>query len=348
MLTQNEIERIGRYISGMANADDIGWVEDSFSQGQGNPNLKQHLENDWENVLHEPHMKDVKMGRILDQIHHLIREKESRKRKTFVYRITTVYAKAAAILLLPLIIAGGLYVGYLQGFSSMTVGRQASSAIYAPMGSRVSFNLPDGTKGWLNSGSTLTYSLPFNENRNVTLKGEAWFDVSHDEKQPFEIKAGDSKIKVLGTSFNVSAYPDEKCVEVVLQNGKIEFSDKSQKNTVILKPSEQLVLQEGRLNVNSADASKYKAWTEGRLIFRGDGMAEVARRIERWYNVNVEIADQDLIQFSFRATFENDALEDVLMQLSMTSPIEYRILPRKQFQDGTSEKKKVILYKRRK
>jgi ferric-dicitrate binding protein FerR (iron transport regulator) len=188
--------------------------------------------------------------------------------------------------------------------------------------------------------------MPFNENRKVALEGEAWFDVFHNEEHPFEIDAGESKIKVLGTSFNVNAYPDEEYLEVILQSGKVEFSNQAQKDKIVLKPSEQLVLQEGKLKVNPVDVSKYKAWTDGRLIFRGDNMDEVARRIERWYNVKVEIADKDLLQFSFRATFENDSLEDVLKQLSMTSPIEYKILPRKQLPNGTSEKKKAVLYKK--
>jgi ferric-dicitrate binding protein FerR (iron transport regulator) len=230
----------------------------------------------------------------------------------------------------------------------MIADQTVSSEIYAPMGSRVSFNLPDGTIGWLNSGSKLTYSLPFSKNRKVAVEGEAWFDVIHNEKQPFEISAGKSMIKVLGTSFNVSAYPEEKYVEVVLQNGKVEFSDQSLAERVTLKPSERLVLKDSKLELNSVDPSKYKGWTEGKLIFRGDDMAEVARRIERWYDVKVEIADKDLLQFSFRATFVDDSLEDVLKLLSMTSPIECKVLPRMQLQDGTYGKEKIILQKRSK
>jgi transmembrane sensor len=247
---------------------------------------------------------------------------------------------------LPLVIAGSLYF-YLNSHEDEWVAdQQVKSVIYAPMGSRVSFNLPDGSTGWLNSGSKLSYSLPFSGNRKVALEGEAWFDVFHNEKQPFEISAGRSKIKVLGTSFNVSAYLEEKYVEVVLQNGKVEFSDQTQSGDVILKPSERLVLRDSKLEVKAVDPSKYKGWTDGKLIFRGDDMAEVARRIERWYDVKVEIADYDLVHFSFRATFKDDSLEDVLKLLSMTSPIEYKILPRKQLQDGTYEKEKVILHKK--
>jgi len=346
MLKQNEIERIERYINGMADHSDIAWVEDLFSRGHKNQDLKFHLENDWENELREESTDDVDLNTMLDRVHHLIRKKESQKRKALVRRMTSVYMKVAAILLLPLVIAGSLFVYYLSNGASMVADQQAISVIHAPMGSRVSFNLPDGTTGWLNSGSQLSYSLPFTGNRKVALEGEAWFDVFHNEKQPFEISAGKSMIKVLGTSFNVSAYKEEKYVEVVLQNGKVEFSDETQTNNVILKPSERLVLQDDKLEVNTVEPSKYKGWTDGKLIFRGDDMAEVARRIERWYDVKVEIADQGLVHFSFRATFKDDSLQDVLKLLSMTSPIEYKILPRKQLQDGTYEKEKVILYRK--
>lgn len=345
MLKQNEIERIERYINGMADSSDIAWVEDLFSDGRKNENLKQHLEDDWENVLQEKSLGDVDLNTMLDRVHHLIRKKESQKKKTLVRRITSVYMKIAAVLLLPVVVAGSIYF-YLNSTPSVVPDQQVSSVIHAPMGSRVSFNLPDGTTGWLNSGSKLTYSLPFSENRKVALEGEAWFDVVHNEKQPFEISAGKSKIKVLGTSFNVSAYKEEKYVEVVLLNGKVEFSDQTQSEEVVMKPSERLVLRDNKLEVNAVDPSKYRGWTDGKLIFRGDDMAEVARRIERWYDVKVEIADNDLVHFSFRATFKDDSLEDVLKLLSMTSPIEYKILPRKQLQDGTYEKEKVILYKK--
>jgi len=347
MLKQNEIEKIERYINGTADDTDITWIEELFANGQSNSGLRQHLVEDWENIHQENEPDNIELNRMLDRVHHLIREKEAHKKRTIVYKVSRVYMQVAAILLLPLLLAGSLYVGYLTHPKTPVVDQLVSSIIYAPMGSRVSFNLPDGTKGWLNSGSCLTYSLPFSENRKVALEGEAWFDVFHNEKQPFEISAGQSVIKVLGTSFNVSAYQVEKYVEVVLLNGKVEFSDKEQLNNVILKPSERLVLQDSKLLVNSVDPSKYKGWTDGKLIFRGDNMAEVARRIERWYDVKIELADSELNHFSFRATFDDDSLIDVLKLLSMTSPIEYKIFPRIQLQDGTYQKEKVILYKRK-
>ena len=208
MLNQIEIERIERYISGMADKNDTVFVETLFSKGQENFGLRNYLEKEWESDHQNMTPSEQDLNHMLDHVHHMIRNKENHKRKLFVHRLTHIYSKVAAILLLPLIIAGGVTFGYFGKLSNTTTEQSVSSVIHAPMGARVSFNLPDGTVGWLNSGSSLTYSLPFNDNRKITLDGEAWFDVVHNEKSPFEVSAGNSKVKVLGTSFNVKIVND--------------------------------------------------------------------------------------------------------------------------------------------
>ena len=345
MLNQNEVELIERYISGKADTNDVVIVESLFAHGQGNFDLRNHIEKEWESDHQKTTPSEQDLNRMLDHVYHMIRNKENQKRKLLIHRVTHIYSKVAAILLLPLIIAGGATFGYFDKLSKTTTEQSVSSVIHAPMGARVSFNLPDGTVGWLNSGSSLTYSLPFNNNRKIALNGEAWFDVVHYEKSPFEIIAGNSKVKVLGTSFNVSAYRGGY-IEVVLQNGKVEFyhGNLSQKITMI--PSQKLVFNDGKIDLTITDPSKYKAWTDGKLVFRGDNMAEVAGRIERWYNVKVILADQNLKKYSFRATFEDDSLEEVLHLLSLTSPITYKIAPRVIKPDGTFEKVNVTLYER--
>lgn len=344
MLLQNEIDRIERYLNGLANNEDIVWVEERFAHGQQDTRLRNHIEQDWKTGKDDPIMSEVDLSHLLDRVHHQIREREDQKKRKLLHRITSVYSKAAAILLLPLIVSGGLMLGFAGRFSDKE--QQVNSVIHAPMGSRVSFNLPDGTTGWLNSGSSLSYSLPFGDHRKVALEGEAWFDVAHNEKKPFEISTVNSTVQVLGTSFYLSAYHDENYVEVVLQKGKVIFTDNSKTQNVTLLPSERLVFRNGISVVTAADPSKYKAWTDGKLVFRGDEMAEVARRIERWYNIRVELADKELEQFSFRATFEDDPLDEVLELLSMTSPIQYKIVPRILNDDGTYQKERVILYKK--
>jgi len=345
MLNQNEVERIERYISGTADKNDIVIVESLFAHGQENFGLRNHIEKEWENDLQKTSISEVNLNHMLDHVHHMIRNKENQKRKLLIHRFTHIYSKVAAILLLPLIIAGGVTFGYFDKLSNTTTEQSVSSVIHAPMGARVSFNLPDGTVGWLNSGSSLTYSLPFNNNRKIALDGEAWFDVVHNEKSPFEIIAGNSMVKVLGTSFNVSAYRGDY-IEVVLQNGKVEFYPGNLSQMITMIPSQKLVFNDGKIDLSVTDPSKYKSWTDGKLVFRGDNMEEVAGRIERWYNVKVLLADQNLKKFSFRATFEDDSLEEVLHLLSLTSPISYKISPRVIKSDGTFEKVIVTLYER--
>lgn len=345
MLKQDDIEKIDRYINGLSDESEKFYLESLFTKGENNSDLRQHLEHDWFMMLSDSSPTNVDLNHLLDRVHHIIRKKETLKRQKPLQKLIQIYMKAAAILLLPSLIAGSLVHSYL-GIDHKTVGdRLVSSTIYAPLGARVSFNLPDGSTGMLNSGSKLSYSLPFKNNRQIRLEGEGWFEVNHDEDHPFEINTGNSMVKVLGTSFNLSAYPDENYVEVVLQTGKVEFMEGNGTGKVtMVVPSERLVFKNGNISKSVTDPAKYSAWTTGKLIFRGDQMGEVARRIERWYNVKIDIADKKLEKYSFRATFEDDNLEEVLRLLSMTSPIRYNITPRKLLADGTYEKEKVTIY----
>ncbi len=334
---------IQRYLEGLASEQEIAQVEQLFSQGMADQELYDTLRADWETIT--PAGRES-LEHLLDKIHHIIRLKEMQKQQSFRQRFITIYSRVAAILLVPILMAGLWYFTQPEPVADIPTELPVETSIYAPMGSRVAFNLPDGTMGFLNSGSTLTYTIPFASNRNVHLQGEAWFDVARDEQHPFEIGAGSSAVRVLGTSFNISAYPNESYVEVVLEEGSVEFQANVYTPTVQLKPSERMVFNGEKILIEETETAKYRGWTEGKLIFRGDNMDEVARRLERWYNIEVEVADQALNEYVFRATFEDDSLEEVLKLLSMTSPIRYRITPRQALPDGSWKKERVRLYKK--
>ena len=343
-IEQRVEQRIEHYVNGVADDKEKAWVESLFIKGEENEILHRTLEKDWNISLLDSGSADVDLSHLLDRVHHIIRKNEQKKRETFLNRFARAYRKIAAILLLPLMVAGGLLYGYLTNQKEELPDQQVSSTIYAPMGARVSFNLPDGTTGMLNSGSHISYSVPFCSNRQIDMVGEAWFEVTKDDKHPFEINTGNSTITVLGTSFNLSAYPSENYVEVVLRDGQVEFRENISNRKVTITPSERLVLRNGKISRAVTDPSKYSAWTKGRMIFNNDPMAEVARRIERWYNVTVILADKELEKYSFRGTFEDDKLEEVFRLLALTSPIKYKITPRKLLPDGTFEKQKVTIY----
>jgi len=347
MIQPFDIEKLVRFSKGLSDAEETRYIYSLFAEKEDSDELKYYIKDEWKKYLENNEGENYNLLYLLDRIHHRIHFIENRRKQTLTRKIYRWYSVAAAILLVPLLIAGGIWFTKKPAVEKVYVAeRSVTSTIHAPLGSRISFDLPDGTRGWLNSGSSLEYQLPFSNNRQVAIRGEAWFDVAHDASHPFEIFAGNSKIKILGTKFNLNAYPEENYVEVVIEEGKVEFSVPGSSCVTQLKPSNRLIYSNDSVRILMTEPSKYSAWVEGKLMFRGDPMPEVARRIARWYNVEVELVDKNLEEDVIRGTFQDDSLEDVFWYLSMTSPIRYRIIDRKIFNDGTLQKKKVLLYRK--
>ncbi|MDZ7632961.1 MAG: DUF4974 domain-containing protein [Bacteroidales bacterium] len=340
-MSKEDGEKILNYVSGIAGEKDSDDVRAMFSSGENNDGLRNFIANDWSVLMESDIATGEELRPLLDSIHHQIRIREFNRGKTLLRKLSGFYVRVAAIIMIPLLLGTGFLL--LRGKVG-DAGQPAVASIYAPAGSRVAFSLPDGTAGMLNSASTLTYSMPFTRKRNVTLSGEAWFEVTHDGEHPFVVDAGNLNLTVLGTAFNVSAYPDENYSEVVLENGSLMVNCELYKEGILMEPSERFVLENGIGSRSIGDPGKYSSWKEGKLVFRSDSMSEVARRIERWYNVNVELMDSDLENYSFRATFEDDPLEEVLKFLSMTSPIRYEITPREITADSIYAKSIVKIY----
>ncbi len=345
MFSKIDIEKLERFRKGLSDAEEEKYIYSIFTENEGNIEFKHHILKEFDEYQKNNPEEDYNLNYLLDKIHHVIHKNESRKKLTVVKRIYKFYTFAAAVLLIPLLIAGSIWMLSQNQQEKVITEAPITSTLYAPVGSRISFTLPDSTKGWLNSGSSLEYSIPFNKNRQIVVSGEAWFDVYHNSEYPFEIIAGKSKIKVLGTKFNLNAYPEDKYIEVALEEGKVEFYVSGQESAIEMKPNERLVFSEGAIDIDNTNAVKYAAWKDGKLVFRGDPMVEVARRIERWYNVSVELVDKELENYTIRGTFQDDSLEEVFRYLSMTSPIRYKIQNRKMQTDGTWQKQKVLLYK---
>ncbi len=332
---------LSRYLAGESSDAEQIQIEELFASGTLSPDLYKNLRSDWEGFQAE---MTPEVDHLLDRIHHLLRKKEIQRRNTISNRFIFYFSRIAAVLIGPLLLIS-LWM-YLKHDGSTLAYVSATATIYAPPGSRVSFELPDGSTGFLNGGSSLMYSNPFSHDRCVTIIGEAWVDVAHDAIHPFEVRAAKTIITVLGTSFNVSAYDNDKFVEIVLAEGSVSFKPDYSKRPVILQPSDRMVYDGSRIHIEQTDPLKYKAWTQGKLIFRGDNMLEVGRRLERWYNIDVEVVDRELIDYTFRATFEDDSLYEVLTLLARTSPIRYVIIPRKEMPNGSWQKEKVLFYKK--
>lgn len=171
-----------------------------------------------------------------------------------------------------------------------------------PRGSKViAITLSDGSRVWLNAGSSLTYPVAFSgHERKVTMSGEAYFEVEHDNKRPFRVKVGNEEIEDLGTSFNVSAYTDEPALRTTLLEGAIKLSlinenpaSPTKRKFIFLKPGEQAMLNNSssvqpKIEVKKLDDLKAViAWKSGRFHFNSEDIASVMRQAARWYDVDV-------------------------------------------------------------
>lgn len=200
-------------------------------------------------------------------------------------------------------------------------------------GMRTHINLPDGTIAYLNSGSRLTYSLPFNpKERNVTLEGEAFFKVAHNPEQPFIVSvAGDKmNVKVLGTEFNVQAYTDDNLIQTTLVTGKVNLFYRNNSGKMVeksLMPSEKAVYdyQNGSVSIKTVNTEYDTAWMEGKLVFKETTLPEVLKKLSHFYNVKFKVNDPVIEGYNFTGTFDNRQLSQILDYLKISSEMDYDI-----------------------
>lgn len=336
---------LNRYFKGTYSRKDYHQIKSFFRNLENRAQLKAFLESHWSEFTSEK-MPPENIDHLLDKIHQKIRLEE---KQTGKIRFLSVFQRVAAILIVPLLLAF-LAVVYMQPRSGAETGEQVTenvgmAEIQCPLGVRTKFQLPDGTTGFLNSGTTLQYPVRFSATRSVTVSGEAFFDVAHDSIRPFVVQTPHLNVKVLGTRFNVIAYHDAAKEEIILNEGSVKVDARDRTILDVLEPNQKLVLNKEKMtfNTTTVEASQYLGWTEGKLIFRDEGMQEVAERLGRWYNAEIRIEDEELLDHSFHATFVDEPLEEVLKYIALTTPYTYKILPREKNGDDIYEKKVVLV-----
>jgi transmembrane sensor len=232
----------------------------------------------------------------------------------------------------------------------------SKSEVSTRHGSKTKLVLPDSTQVWLNSGSKLTYDKNYgNSIREVTLTGEAYFDVVKNTRKPFIIHAGAIDVKVLGTQFNVKSYPADKTTETSLINGSVEVVVRNRpQEKYILKPNEKLVVQNNstaveqikkkeavvkakdplvaikNLSYYSGDgASMETAWTANRLLFEDEKFEDVAKKLERWYDVEIRFSNNKRKDIALKGSFVEETLGQAMEALAFVYGFRYEIKNRK-------------------
>lgn len=308
---------------------------------------------DWESFQGTEDLAyDERFSLLFDKIQHQIAGKNQKIKENRRTLFLTWITRAAAILLLPVLF---LYMNsHFENGSARYANLAADSLeIVAPIGSRTVVQLSDGSRVHLNHGSRIKYPQIFYGNkREILLNGEAYFYVAHNPEKPFIVKTGKLNIRALGTEFNIKAYLDNDIVVTTLVNGKVDIeevlSQKTIEKVASMVPSEQTTyhLITGEIEACMVNTDKYTSWKEGKLVFDNESITTVAETLERMFNVDIEVAD-NLKYLTYTVTFCNDPLFYILDLMTETTPIIYKVLPRKRQSDNTFTKQKIIIEKRK-
>lgn len=261
------------------------------------------------------------------------------KHETFTFHsFINLWQKVAAILLIPL----SILLAYLV-LSPVKEQAITYQEVISPFGTTSKITLPDGTIAWLNSGSKLKFPTKFNqEKREISLAGEAFFHVESDKQHPFIVHAQNMAIEATGTQFNVEAYNNDTIVAVTLIEGKVnvEINGHGSQN---LKPDERIVFNSlsKNIDVTTTNAAYWSTWKDGILTFRDETLENVFKRISRTYNVNIQVKDPVIAKQLYRATFEDESLDEILHLLQVSAPIKYKKIGRLK-QNGNNYSKDLI------
>lgn len=254
---------------------------------------------------------------------------------------------AAAAVAATLVIVAGVSI-FINDFESSLNRTTYSQLQQTKPGERKSFQLPDGTQVILNAGSELNLAADFNKSkREITLSGEAYFHVKHDKSKPFIIHTSQLDVKVLGTVFNVRAYEDDAVAETSLISGSVEVTVKGDNNrTVILKPNEKIVIGQkaapgtssgktatvespysiARLQPTDIDSSiKEVSWVNNRLVFGNERLEDIAKNLERWYDVRIEFGSDVPKDYRYTASFDKETIREVLDALTLSRSFSFTI-----------------------
>ncbi|REA64327.1 hypothetical protein DSL64_01900 [Dyadobacter luteus] len=240
-----------------------------------------------------------------------------------IVRIPTSFAACIAVI---------FSVWYLSGKSGFSPQDSKSASVAFKSlrtsgGERRKYELPDGTVVFLNAGSELRYPENFTDtSRTAWLTGEAFFEVAKDSLRPFTIHTSHSETRVLGTAFSLKAYVEDPMTTLIVQEGKVRFSDTENKEShLILTANEKGILQSGQLESSNVYAAGYTGWKENKLVLNNQQLTEIVPILERWYGIKVNVSSSELGIRRCTGTFANPTLKSLMASLGYSMNFKYKI-----------------------
>lgn len=223
-----------------------------------------------------------------------------------------------------------LKINYSQGSFTYTnnvsnTGSLVINKLIVPMGAESKITLSDGTQVWLNADSRLEYPVNFiGESREVTVSGEVYFEVERDVDHPFIVHMPQGDVRVLGTGFGITSYPEEKAY-VTLDHGKIAYSGENKPN-IILDPGYQVVISDSDIEKRKVNTEEYIGWKDGKYVFNNRNLGDIMHTMERWYDVQIKFENPELQQLKFNGYIERyESINILLDALKLTNEVNYTI-----------------------
>ena len=312
--TDKQIEEV---LAGMATPEDAQLVAEWFATEEGSAYLDAAMTQTSAQL--NPEMAELYVDHPIpsEKMYHQISKNISRK------RLKRICFRAAAVLI-PVIFLVGIY---LQINSRVDLfGTTEYEEISVAKGERIQMMFQDGTRVYINSDSKLRYPKKFALNsREVYLEGEAYFVVAKNKHRPFIVNLSGPAVHVLGTSFNIQAYPENKDIVVCLDEGHINLTLPSEKEYP-LQPGERLTYNKENdqcRTTRNYDSQQVSMWKQNIISFKDTPLSEVIKVLNLWYNVNFKVVDEQALEYLYTITSENIVLEKVLQDLEKIAPVEF-------------------------
>lgn len=241
-----------------------------------------------------------------------------KKRLSLSPRIVRYVEIAASVLLL----LGGFFAYDTYRDEQL---RRAVQTVYVPVGNRTNILLPDGTNVWLSANTTLRYPIAFSsQNREVSLNGEAYFEVKKDKK-PFIVRTDKYNVKVLGTTFDVEAYAGKPTFKTVLYEGKVKLYDEAASEMVLLSPGQTARLVGDRLEVSATTEGNSYRWKDGLIYIEDKSFEEIMELFEKFYDIRIVIQNKKVGDLGYHGKLRiSDGVEHALRVLQNDYPFTYR------------------------
>ncbi len=356
--SENIIDLAIKFIDSTITKPEIDALKDAFGDDPENRRLFDEYMDVWQASARASQSKNYDEKAAWHNLKNKLRISENQfQHRNIIQGYRRIWQAAAAVLIIIMLGAGG-YFAYRNLVRNSS--GQVYTEYYVPFGSRSEVTLPDGSTVWLNAGSRLTFNQHFSrKNRDVMLEGEAYFDVIKG-KIPFYVRVSGAAVKVLGTAFNVKAYPDEKVIETTVTRGTVQVIDNLENATessrIILHANQKVSIVKSIINpaastdaeqqqkngghsvktANQANLQSYRvdrnivpeiytSWKDQRWIIEREELQSLAVKLERRYNVEFTFKDEALKHYVFSGILKDETLEQVMEAIKLTAPIQYHI-----------------------